>query len=113
MLDPMIYPGKYGGLLSTGSRDIVGTRICHTNADADAVTEAHTNGIRTETTMSPSPLVGGHKYLQTVLMLQSGHEYVEEMAKFQSSKDNNSKSMQSRVTVPALCTSSHGVLIFM
>ena len=82
MLDPMIYPGKYGGILSTGSRDIVGTRICHTNADADAVTEAHTNGIRTETTMSPSPLVGGHKYLQTVLMLQSGHEYMVEMANF-------------------------------
>ena len=42
----MIYP--------TGSRDIVGTRICHANADAD-----DTNGIRTETNMSPLNFGGG------------------------------------------------------
>ena len=27
----MIYPGKFGGVPSIGSRDIVGTRICHLN----------------------------------------------------------------------------------
>ena len=61
-LVPMIYPGKYGGIPSTGSRDIMGTRICH--ADADTDTDSDTkwicNGIRTETNMSPSPLVGRH-----------------------------------------------------
>ena len=52
----MVYPGKFDGIASTGSGDIVGTRICH----ADADTEADANEIRTETNMSPSPLVGGH-----------------------------------------------------
>ena len=50
----MIYSGKFGGFPSTGSRDICGTRICH----ADADTDADTIGIRMETNMSPSPLVG-------------------------------------------------------
>ena len=54
----MIYPVKFGGIPSPGSRDIVGTRICDINADAD--TDADTNEIGTETNMSPSPLVGGH-----------------------------------------------------
>ena len=45
----MIYPGKFGEIPSTGSRDIVGTRICH----------ADTNGIRTETNMSPLTFDGG------------------------------------------------------
>ena len=35
-LVPMIYPGKFGGIPSTGSRDILGTRICHADTDADA-----------------------------------------------------------------------------
>ena len=55
----MIYPGKYGEIPSTGSRDIVGTKICHTNADDDADTDADTNGIRTETNMSPFTFGGG------------------------------------------------------
>ena len=38
-------------------RDIVDTRICHATADAD--TDADTNGIRTETNMSPLPLDWG------------------------------------------------------
>ena len=59
-LVPIIYTGKYGGIPSTGSRDIVGTRICCANAGADAHTDADTNGIRTKTNMPPSsPLVGG------------------------------------------------------
>ena len=41
-----------------------------------------------------------------VLMLQSGHKYVVEMAIFIFLKGNYCKSMQSRVTVPVLCTSS-------
>ena len=45
-LVPMIYPGKFGEILSTGSRDIVGTRIYHAVSHADA------NGIHTETNMS-------------------------------------------------------------
>ena len=54
----MIYPGKFGGIPSTGSRNVVGTRFCH--ADANAATDADPNGIRTETNMSPpSPLMGG------------------------------------------------------
>ena len=48
----MIYPNRFGGIPSTGSRDIMGTRICHANAD--------TNGIRTETNMPTFTLVGGH-----------------------------------------------------
>ena len=56
-LVPMIYPGKFGGIPSTGSRYIVGTRICH--ADANTDTDAGTNGICIETNMSPLPFVGG------------------------------------------------------
>ena len=41
-------------------------------------------------------------------MLQSGHEFVVEMA---ISKGNNSKSMQSRATVPALCVSGHEYVV--
>ena len=48
-LVPMIYPGEFGGIPSTGSRDIVDIRIFH----ADADTDADSNGIRTETNMSP------------------------------------------------------------
>ena len=40
---------------SHGSRDIVGTRICHANADIDA----DTKGIRTEINMSPLTFGGG------------------------------------------------------
>ena len=47
----MIYPGKFDGIPSTSSRDIVGTRICHANDDMDA----DSNGIRTQTNMSPPP----------------------------------------------------------
>ena len=43
---PMIYPWKLGEIPPIGSRDIKKTRNC--NADSD------TNGIRTETNMSPS-----------------------------------------------------------
>ena len=50
----MIQPGKFGGIPSTGSRDIVGTKICHTNADTDA-----DSVIRTETSMSPLTFGGG------------------------------------------------------
>ena len=46
----MICPGKFGVIPWTGLRDIVGTRICHADAD--------TNGIRTETNMSPLTLGG-------------------------------------------------------
>ena len=49
-LVPMIYPGKIGEIPSTGARNIMGTRVCHADAD--------TSGIRTETNMFPSPLVG-------------------------------------------------------
>ena len=45
-------------------QDIVGTRICHANADTD--TDADTNGIRTETDMSALTFGGGHKYLKRV-----------------------------------------------
>ena len=45
----MIHPGKFGGIPSTGSRNIVSTRNCH----ADADTDADANGIRTGTNMSP------------------------------------------------------------
>ena len=41
----MTYPGKFAGIPLTASRDIVGTRIGH----ADADTGADSNGIRTET----------------------------------------------------------------
>ena len=43
----MIYLSKFGGIPLAGSRDIVGARICH----ADADTDADSNGIRTETSM--------------------------------------------------------------
>ena len=51
----MIYPGQHCGIPPTGSRDSVGTRICHANADADADMHADTNGTGTETNMSSSP----------------------------------------------------------
>ena len=51
----MIYPGKFGGIPSIGSRGIVDTRFCHVNADTDT----DSNGIHTDTNMSPSPLMGG------------------------------------------------------
>ena len=127
-------------------------------------TPADTNGIRTETIISPSPLVGGDiKISNGFDVTERTHEYVVEMAIFnvhsaitpkvcnselrflccarrlmvlnicakfhenilngfevtertricgknaifQCSKGNNSKKMQSRVTVPALCTLSH------
>ena len=56
-LVPIIYPGKFGGISSSGSGDIVGTRICH----ADADTDADSNGIRTEINMSPLTFGGGTK----------------------------------------------------
>ena len=101
-LVPMKYPGKYGGIPSTGSRDIVGTRIFHANADTDA----GTNGIRTETKMSPSPWAGGHKYLE-VFILQSGHDYVVEMASFNVQRAITPKTCNP-VTVPAFSTTAHG-----
>ena len=42
---------KFGGIPSTGSRDIMGASICHADADMDA----DANGIRAETNMR------GHK----------------------------------------------------
>ena len=44
----------------TGSWDIVRTRKCHADADADAATDANsdTNGIRTKNNMALSPSVG-------------------------------------------------------
>ena len=47
------------------------------------------------------------KISQMVFNLQSGHEYMLEMA-VQCSNGNNSKSRQTRVTVPVFCTLSHG-----
>ena len=49
-----------------------------------------------------------HEISKTVLMLQSGHEYVVEMAIFNVQKGKNSKSMQSRVTDFALGMLSYG-----
>ena len=37
-LIPMIYPCKFGDIPSIGSRDIVDTRICHADADAETLT---------------------------------------------------------------------------
>ena len=99
----IIYPGKYGGVQSTGSRDVVGTRIFHVNADTDA----GSNGIRTKTKMSP-PLWWGD------IKISNGFDVIERTrvcgrnGNFQCSKSNNSKSMQTRVTVPMRCTSSDG-----
>ena len=81
----MIYPDKYGGIPSTGSRDIMGARICHANADAD------TNGIRTEINTSPLTFGGGEIISQTVLMLKSGQEYMLEMAIFNVQRAINPK----------------------
>ena len=58
-------PGKFGGIPSADSRDIMGTRISHADVDADK--DADSNWINTETNMSlppppHSPLVGGHNY---------------------------------------------------
>ena len=49
-----------------------------------------------------------HEISKTVLMLQSGHEYVVEMAIFNVQKGKISKSMQSRVTDFALGMLSYG-----
>ena len=101
----MIYPGQYGGIPSTGSRDSMGTRICHANADAD--THADTNGIRTETKIPPHLWWGD-------INISNGFDVTERTrvcgrnGNFQCSKGNNSKSVQSRVTVLVLCTSSYG-----
>ena len=48
-----------------------------------------------------------HENIFNGLKLPSGHEYVVKFVIFQCSKDNKSKRMQSRVTVPALCTLFH------
>ena len=48
----MIYSGKFDEILSPGLRDIVGTRICHADANA--------NGTRTETNISLLTFGGGH-----------------------------------------------------
>ena len=50
----MIHPGKFGGIPFTGSRDIVGTRICHAKDETDADTE-----IRTEPICPPLTFCGG------------------------------------------------------
>ena len=50
--------------------DIVQTRKCHANDDAD--TETNTNGSRTKNNMSPSPLVGdiiSNSYLTCIPLL--------------------------------------------
>ena len=76
----MIHPGKFGGIPAAGSRDIVDIRICHADADMDA----DSNGIHTETNMSPLTFGGvglgggGHKYV-----LQKTNEFM--IAHFQSS----------------------------
>ena len=51
----MVYPGKFDRIPSTGSRDIVGSRICHAHANTDADAKR----IRTETNMSPLTFGGG------------------------------------------------------
>ena len=52
------------------------------------------------------------KISQTVFNLQSGQEYMVEMAMFnvQCSKGNNSKSRQTRVMVHKFCTPCHSAL---
>ena len=49
---------------------------------------------------------GGHKYLKR-FDVTARTRVCGRNGNFQCSKDNNSRSMQSRVTVPALCKSSH------
>ena len=54
----MIYQGKFGGIPSASSRDIMGTRICHTYptpTPTPTPTGSALNPIR-----PPSPLLGGH-----------------------------------------------------
>ena len=60
MLFPVIHPDNFSGIPLTGSRNIVGTRICHVDTDANtnADTDADSNGIRTEFNMPPLTLVG-------------------------------------------------------
>ena len=70
-LVPMIHPGKFGGIPSTGSRDIVGTRTCH----ADADTDADTNGIRTETNMPPHLWWGTSFFLYPAKQVQIRQSY--------------------------------------
>ena len=49
-----------------------------------------------------------HEISHTVLMLQSGHDVCGRNGNFRCLKSNNSKSMQSRVTVSVLCTLAYG-----
>ena len=86
----MIYPGKYGGIPSTGSRDIGGTRICHDNADAD--TDAETNGIRTETNVSTLTFGGGGDIkISNFFDVTERTRVCGRNGNFQCSKGNNSK----------------------
>ena len=55
---PIIYPWKFGKNPTTGSQDIVQTRKC--DSDVDANTYADANGIHTKINMSSSPEVGVH-----------------------------------------------------
>ena len=55
MIVSLIYPCKFGGNPFSGSRDIVGKGIRDANADTDA----DTNGIRTEANMSAHVTCGG------------------------------------------------------
>ena len=61
---PIIYPLKFGKKATTGSQDTVQTRKCDNDAraDANANADGNDNWICTKINMSPSPLVGGHKY---------------------------------------------------
>ena len=73
-------------------------------------TDVDTNGIRTETNI-PLLTFGGVGDIN----ISNGFDFTERTrvcgrnGNFKCSKGNNSQSMQSRVTVPLLCTSSHGV----
>ena len=49
----------FGGIPSTGSRDIVGTRICHADVNADADTDADTNGSALKPICAPLTFGGG------------------------------------------------------
>ena len=94
----MIYPGKYGGNPSTGSRDNMGTRICHAKAEADADTD--TNGIGIETNYVPPHLWWWDINMSKGFDVTEWTRVCGRNGNFQSSKGNNSKNMQSRVMVP-------------
>ena len=71
----MIYPGKFGGIPSTGSRDLVGPRFCHADADMNA----DSNGIRVlQPIRPPSPLMrgGGHKLISRFIV-QNNPKYLD------------------------------------